>query len=364
MAEAVEPVPELGEVRAEEEFDRERLAAYLRGKIAGAEGPMEVHQFRGGHSNLTYLLRFGSQEWVMRRPPLGPLAPTAHDMNREYRVLSRVWQVFPPAPRAVLLCEDSSIIGAPFFVMERRRGILIKMRQPLPPELGNDPVTFRRLSEAFIDTLAALHMVDYEKIGLGDLGKPVGFVERQISGWIGRWERAKTQEIPLMNKLGAWFLANMPPTQPPALLHNDFYLHNMMFDSNDFGRVTGVFDWEMATIGDPMIDFGLALSYWRDPDDPEELLELSEGHAHTTMPGFLRRAQLAERYAKKTGRDISKLAFYRAWAYWRNATVVQQIYVRFVRGQTTDPRFERMGAHPPILARTAALVAAQLGFRE
>ena len=364
MSEVSERVPELNEVRAEEEFDHGRLAAYLRGKIAGAEGPMEVKQFRGGHSNLTYMLRFGSQEWVMRRPPLGPLAPTAHDMNREYRVLSRVWRVFPPAPRAVLLCEDSSIIGAPFFVMERRRGILIRMREPLPPELGTDPVTFRRISEVFIDTLAALHMVDYEKIGLSDLGKPVGFVERQITGWIGRWERAKTQEIPLMNKLGAWFLANMPPTQPPALLHNDFYLHNMMFDSNDFGRVTGVFDWEMATIGDPMIDFGLALSYWRDPDDPEDLLELSEGHAHTTMPGFLRRADLAERYAKKTGRDISKLAFYRAWAYWRNATVVQQIYVRFVRGQTTDPRFERMGAHPPILARTAALVAAQLGFRE
>jgi len=364
MTAVAEPVPEVFEVRSEEEFDRDRLAAYLRGKIPGAEGPMEVKQFRGGHSNLTYLLRFGPQEWVLRRPPLGPLVPTAHDMNREYRVLSRVWQAFPPAPRAVLLCEDPSIIGAPFFVMERRRGVLIKMREPLPAVIGDNPDTFRRISEVFIDTLAALHMVDYEKIGLGDIGKPAGFVERQITGWMGRWERAKTQELPLMNKLGAWYLANMPPPQPPALLHNDFYLHNIMLDERDFGHITGVFDWEMATIGDPMVDFGLSLSYWRDPDDPEDLLELSEGHAHTTKPGFLKRAQLAARYANKTGRDISSLPFYRSWAWWRNATVVQQIYVRFVRGQTTDPRFERMGAHPPILARAAAQLAAQLGFKE
>ncbi len=364
MTEIAEPVAELFDVREEEEFDHDKLAAYLRGKVPGAEGPMEVKQFRGGHSNLTYLLRFGSQEWVLRRPPLGPLVPTAHDMNREYRVLSRVWQVFPPAPRAMLLCEDPSIIGAPFFVMERRQGILIKMRQPLPPEIGDSPETFRKISEAFIDALAALHMVDYEKIGLADIGKPAGFLQRQITGWMGRWERAKTEEIPLMDKLGAWYLAHMPAPQPPALLHNDFYLHNIMLDASDFGHITGIFDWEMATIGDAMIDFGLALSYWRDPDDPDDLLELSEGHAHTTKPGFLNRAQLAERYAMKTGRDISALPFYRSWAWWRNATVVQQIYVRFVRGQTTDPRFERMGAHPIILARAAASLAAQMGFKE
>ena len=364
MTEAVEPIPELGEVRAEEEFDHAKLADYLRGKIPGAEGPLEVKQFRGGHSNLTYLLRFGAREWVMRRPPLGPVAPTAHDMNREYRVLSRVWQAFAPAPRAMLLCEDPSIIGAPFFVMERRRGILVKMRQPLPAELGEEPDTFRRVSEVFIDTLADLHMVDYQKVGLGDIGKPAGFVERQITGWMGRWERAKTEEVPLMKKLGDWFLAHMPPTQPPSLLHNDFYLHNIMLDADDFGRITGVFDWEMATIGDSMIDFGLSLSYWRDPDDPPELLELSEGHAHTTKPGFLTRAQLAERYAKRTGRDISALPFYQSWAWWRNATVVQQIYVRFVRGQTTDPRFEKMGTHPRILARAAARLAEKIGFKE
>ncbi len=172
---------------------------------------MEVKQFRGGHSNLTYMLRFGSQEWVMRRPPLGPLAPTAHDMNREYRVLSRVWRVFPPAPRAVLLCEDPSIIGAPFFVMERRRGILIRMREPLPPEIGTDPVTFRRSRKSSSIPWRRCTWSITKKSALPISASPPAFVQRQITGWIGRWERAKTQEIPLMNKLGAWFLANMPP---------------------------------------------------------------------------------------------------------------------------------------------------------
>src|SRR5271157_5758934 len=228
MPEVEEIVPEYGEVREEEQLDWAKLAAYLRDKLPGADAPLTVKQFTGGHSNLTYLLRFGKQEWVMRRPPFGPLPVGGHDMGREYRVLSRVWKVFKPAPRGMLYCEDTSIIGAPFFVMERRFGIVIKMRQPLPAELGNDPATFRRLSEGFIDTLADLHAVDYESIGLGDLGRPAGFVERQIKGWMGRWEKAKTREVPLMNKLGAWFLEHMPESPPPALIHNDFFLHNLM----------------------------------------------------------------------------------------------------------------------------------------
>jgi aminoglycoside phosphotransferase (APT) family kinase protein len=364
MAEEPELVPEYSEVRPEEEFDRAKLQAYLRDKLLGADRPMEVLQFRGGHSNLTYLLRFGDQEWVMRRPPFGPVAPSAHDMSREHRVLSRLWRAFKPAPRSMLLCEDPSIIGATFFVMERRKGILIKMRQPLPSELGIEPDTFRRVSEGFIDTLADLHSVDYESVGLGGLGKPLGFVERQITGWMGRWERAKTREVPLMNKLGAWFLANMPKPQAPTLLHNDFYLHNIMLGEDDPGNVVGVFDWEMSTVGDPMIDLGTSLGYWRDRTDPPELLALSQGEAHTLRPGFLTRDGLAQRYAKRTGRDISAIAFYRAWAHWKNATVVEQIYVRYVRGQTNDPRFATMGDQAPALASAAARSATPLGFRE
>jgi aminoglycoside phosphotransferase (APT) family kinase protein len=357
---------EYGEVREEEQLDWAKLHAYLREHgVPGAEGAMEVKQFRGGSSNLTYLLRFtDGHQWVARRPPFGPLPPSAHDMAREYRVLSRLWEAFEPAPRAILLCEDRAIIGAPFFVMERREGAVIKNRQPMPPELDSSPGTLRRLSESLIDTLANLHAADYEKIGLGGLGRPEGFFQRQITGWMGRWEKAKTRELPLMEKLGAWFLANMPPPQKPVLLHNDFFLHNVMFAAGDSGRVAGVFDWEMSTLGDPMIDLGLTIGYWREPEDPPELIALSQGHPHTTMPGFLRRDELVERYARRSGRDVTRADLYRAWANWKTATVVEQIYVRYVRGQTTDPRFATMGEYAPVLARQAARIVAKFGFTE
>ena len=360
-----QPLPEFGDVRDEEQLDWPKLARYLRDHdVPGSDRPLEVKQFHGGHSNLTYLLRFGEQEWVVRRPPLGPLPPSAHDMAREYRVLSRVWDGFGAAPRAILLCDDPSIIGAPFFVMQRRNGFVVPNRRLLDPGIRQAPATFRAMSEGFIDALADLHSVDYKQVGLEGLGRPDGFVKRQISGWMDRWEKAKTAEVALMNKLGAWFLDNLPPPQPPVILHNDYYLHNVMFAPDNSGNITGVFDWEMSTLGDPMVDLGIALNYWRDPDDPQDLIDLAEGHAHTIRPGFLTRSELAERYAARSGRDVSHSDFYRAWAHWKTATVIQQIYVRFVRGQTSDPRFEAMGTHPPVLARTAAQVVARLGFKE
>jgi len=366
MAEpTVEIVPEFGEVRDEERLDASKLAAYLNDKLPDAAGTPSIFQFKGGHSNLTYLLRFGSQEWVLRRPPFPPIPPGAHDMSREFRVLSRLWQLFRPAPRAWHLCEDPSIIGAPFFIMERRNGILIRMRQPLPDELGGNPATFTRVSQGFIDTLADLHMVDFEKVGLGGLGKPDGFVRRQIVGWMDRWERSKTREVPLMNKLGVWLLDNMPEPQHPALLHNDFYLHNIMLGSDNPGVVVGVFDWEMSTLGDAMIDVGTSIAYWREKDDPAELLtSTNQVEAHTLSPGFLSRDDLLQRYSKKTGRDVSKIAYYWAWAHWKNATVVEQLYARYAKGGTTDPRFAAMSDQAPALARAAARIASRLGFKD
>jgi aminoglycoside phosphotransferase (APT) family kinase protein len=357
---------EYGEVREEERLDWPRLQAYLREHaVPGADTAMEVLQFRGGSSNLTYLLRFADgHQWVVRRPPFGPLPPSAHDMAREYRVLSRLWEGFAAAPRAIVLCEDPSIIGATFFVMERREGAVIKNRHPLPPEIDAKPETFRRISENLVDTLADLHAADYEKIGLGGLGRPEGFLQRQITGWTGRWEKAKTREVPLMEKLGTWFLEHMPAAQKPVLLHNDFYLHNLMFQKGDSGKVVGVFDWEMSTLGDPMIDLGLTIGYWREAGDPPELIALSQGFAHTTAPGFLGRDQMIQRYAARSGRDVSMVDYYRAWANWKTATVVEQIYVRYVRGQTSDPRFANMGEWAPVLARQAARVVAKFGFRE
>jgi aminoglycoside phosphotransferase (APT) family kinase protein len=360
-----QPLPEFSEVSDEEQLDWARLTAYLQAnQVPGADQPLTVRQFRGGHSNLTYLLRFGARhEWVVRRPPFGPLPPGGHDMAREYRVLSRLWESFPQAPRGILFSDDASIIGAPFFVMERKSGFTIPNRRPLEPQILTDPATFRAMSEGFIDALADLHRVDYKAIGLTELGRPDGFLKRQITGWMDRWEKAKTAEVPLMNQLGGWFLENLPPAQPPVLLHNDYYLHNVMFARDNSGAVVGVFDWEMSTLGDPLVDLGIALNYWRDADDAPDLIALSEGHAHTTQPGFLTRDQLVDRYAHRTRRDVTYAPYYRAWALWKTATVVQQIYVRFVRGQTHDPRFGRMGIQPPMLARTAAEVVARLGFK-
>ncbi|MGH7916563.1 MAG: phosphotransferase family protein [Candidatus Binataceae bacterium] len=361
-----QPLPEVGEVREEERLDWSKLVGCLRANhVPGADLPLEIKQFKGGHSNLTYLLDFGGRhEWVVRRPPFGPLPPSAHDMGREYRVLSRLWEKYERAPHAILLSDDTSIIGAPFFVMERKRGFVIPNRHPLTPGIKTDPDTFRRMSVGFIDALADLHAVDYAQLGLSTLGRPDGFVRRQITGWMDRWEKAKTEEVPLMNRLGAWFLENLPHSPAPVLLHNDFYLHNVMFAPDNSGVVVGVFDWEMSTLGDPLIDVGLALGYWREADDPPELIELSEGYAHTTRQGFLKRGELTERYARRTGRDVANIDYYRAWAHWKTATVVQQIYVRYVRGQTHDPRFASMGTHAPVLARAAARVVAKLGFRE
>ena len=364
MAEPIDLTVEFGDVREEEQLDWSKLLAYLRSRrLPGTDAPMTVKQFRGGSSNLTYLLRFGDREWVMRRPPFGPLPVGGHDMGREYKVLSRLWEVFKPAPRGMLYSDDASIVGAPFFVMERREGIVIKNRQPLPAELGKDPATFRAMSEGFIDTLSDLHGVDYAAIGLASLGKPDGFLKRQITGWMARWEKAKTREVPLMEKLGAWFLDHMPVSPPPVLVHNDFYLHNIMVGAKNHGEIVGVFDWEMSTIGDPLVDLGIVLNYWRDQSDPPELLATSQGEAHTLRPGFLSRDELLNRYSTRTGRDLSAMPYYWAWAHWKTATVVEQIYVRYVRGQTTDPRFALMGPMAPALAIAAAQVASRLGFQ-
>ncbi len=365
MTQSTAPLPEYTEIRDEDRFDMAPLREYLRGRLPGADGPMELKQFRTGSSNLTFLLRLGGQEWVLRRPPRGPVAPTANDMSREFRILSRLWQAFYPAPRALLFCDDASIIGAPFYVMERRKGVVVTLRQPFPPALqGHSPSTYRQMAEAFIDTLADLHAVDYQAIGLEGFGRPEGFLQRQITGWMGRWEKAKTQEVPLMKTLAAWFLEHQPAPQPPVILHNDFYLHNVMFDAEFPGRIVAVLDWEMASLGDPMIDLGTALNYWRNDDDTAELLDLSEGYPHTAItPGMLRREQMAQRYAMRTGRDISAFPYYLALAYWKYATVVEQLYLRYYRGQTTEPRFVNYKKYAPVLAREAARVAALLGFK-
>jgi len=324
-------------VREGEDFDRSRLAAYLGERLPGAETSLEVVQFAGGHANLTYLLRLGTREYVLRRPPVGPVAAGAHDMGREYRVLSTLFRAYPPAPRAYLYCDDVSVIGAPFFVMERRCGTVI--RRDIPVELGGgrDEAINRRISEVLIDSLADLHEVDYAGIGLGDLGKPDGFLRRQVEGWTARYERAKTKDLAIVDELARWLGEHLPPSPSPALLHNDWRLDNIMLDSDDPGRVVAVFDWDMCTVGDPLADLGTLLSLWIEPG--EGLGGGSQGGMPSNVPGFLTRREAVERYGERRGVDVTQVPYYYVFGLFKIAVVLQQIYHRYHLGQTRDERF-------------------------
>jgi aminoglycoside phosphotransferase (APT) family kinase protein len=330
------------EVREGEQFDSKVLAEYLKGRLEGADRPLEVLQFPGGHANLTYLLRLGDREYVLRRPPIGPVAKSSHDMGREYRVLSVLYRAFPYAPRSFLYCEDDSVVGAPFFIMERREGTVV--RREVPPEFGGgkDRKMNRTLSEVLIDTLAELHAVDYTAIGLEELGKPEGFMERQIEGWAARYDRAMTKEMPCVKDLTVWLLEKLPTAQDATLLHNDWRLDNVMVAPDDPGRVVAVFDWDMCTLGDPLADLGSLMSLW---------FEQGEGLGENTImpsdvPGFMTREEAIERYGEKSGRDVSKMDFYHVFGMFKMAVVAQQIYFRFAEGQTQDERFRKfeMGA--------------------
>jgi aminoglycoside phosphotransferase (APT) family kinase protein len=341
-------------VREGEQIDTQSLAAYLEGKLAGVQGGLAVRQFPGGHSNLTYLLETGGCEYVLRRPPLGQVAPKAHDMAREYNVLGAVHPYFPQAPRVFLLCDDPSVIGAAFFVMERRRGLVL--RREIPPAYADDAGFGGRVSEAFVDCLAALHAVDVNQV---KLGKPTGFLERQVNGWAERWERAQTEALPQMDQLIHWLRDRLPESPAPTLVHNDYKLDNIMLDNADPGRVVAVLDWEMATVGDPLVDLGCVMCYWPEAGDPPVRRDALS--AITTLPGWFTRAQLVERYARITGRDVSPLGYYEVFGIFKIAVVLQQIYFRFHRGQTRDERFRNFDQRVRGLVEIAATLAENAG---
>ena len=341
--------PDVASVRPDEQLDASVVAAYLRGRLPVSDRPLEILQFPGGHANLTYLLRFGDHEYVLRRPPLGPIAPRAHDMVREYRALAALGPYFPAAPRVFVLCEDPAVIGAPFFVMERRHGIVV--RRGLPPEIADEPALRRRIGEAAIDTLADLHAVPVAGTPVAALGKPEGFVERQIRGWTERWQRAKTEDLAAMDALAEWLVTRIPPATDATVVHNDFKLDNIMFDPGDPGRVVAVLDWDMTTLGDPRIDVGTLLGYWPEAGDPPERLAIAM--QPTYLEGFPTRAEIIARYAARSARDLSAIGFFETFALFKLAVVLQQIYVRFVRGQTKDERFAAMGDSVRRLAEIA-----------
>ncbi|HEY8020252.1 MAG TPA: phosphotransferase family protein [Thermoanaerobaculia bacterium] len=354
----MDPAPPLDgtrPVRAGEELPADALARWLAGHLEAPHpsGSLEIAQFPGGHSNLTYLLRWGDRELVLRRPPVGSTVKTAHDMGREFRVLSKLAAVYPKAPRPFLHCDDPSILGAPFYLMERVRGTVLRDRRAggldIPPE------RMRALSEAAVNGLAELHRIDLDAAGLADLGRPRGYAARQVAGWGERWIAARTDDVPEIDRAFAWLGARIPAEDlPPALLHNDYKYDNLVF-APDLTRVVAVLDWEMATTGDPRMDLGYALACWIDPGDAPPLQALAFGP--TAMPGNLARAEVAERYAAATGRtleDLGDVLFFYVFGLAKLAVIAQQIYARYRRGLTRDERFARLLDGVRILGATAA----------
>jgi aminoglycoside phosphotransferase (APT) family kinase protein len=328
------------EIREGEDFDLEATARYLRAHVEDVpEGELEVSQFPSGASNLTYLLKVEDWEGVLRRPPLGPVPPKAHDMGRESGILARLNAVFPLAPKPYFFCEDESVIGAPFYVMERRTGVVLD--ESFPEGVGHDEELRLEISRTVVDTLVELHAVDVGKAGLGDLGKPDGFLQRQTEGWISRYEKAKTDEIEEVAPLTGWLTHDIPKSPPPAVIHNDYKLNNLVLDPEDLTGVRAVLDWEMATVGDPLFDLAVSLSYWIEPGDPDELAAVMP--TVTVTPGFMTRKEIIDRYADESGRDLSEMHWYVVFGYFKLAGILQQIYARYKNGQTTDERFATFG---------------------
>ncbi|HEX9642705.1 MAG TPA: phosphotransferase family protein [Acidimicrobiia bacterium] len=333
-------------IRPDERFDEQRVSAYLRAHLPHLVGDRAItfEQFPGGKANLTYLARAGDTQLVLRRPPLGPVAPGAHDMAREHRVLSVLHTTYPKAPQAHLLCDDPEVMGKPFFVMERRQGYVV--RDVWPEEIAPDDAFRHRVGENLVGALAELHLVDHEALGLGDLGRPDGFVARQVSGWTDRWNRARDADVPAMDEVARRLAARVPDPQAAALLHNDFKLDNTMID--DAGSIVAVFDWDMSTTGDPLVDLGTTLAYSSGGG-----IQSFTAADSVVLGDVFGPDDIAERYAGATGFDLGGIDWYRALGLFRIAVIVQQIYIRWVRGQTRDDRFAGLGEIVPPMADAA-----------
>jgi aminoglycoside phosphotransferase (APT) family kinase protein len=325
------PLDQPTSIRTGEELNIPSLEAYLLEHLWGASGSLEVTQFPRGFSNLTYLVRLGQQEMVLRRPPFGANIKSAHDMGREYRILTALGPTYRKVPKALLYCTDESVLGAPFYVMERLHGVILRTK---PPE-GMTPHVMRGVSIALVDALVELHQFDYAGAGLADLGKPDGYVARQVSGWASRYQNARTDDVPGMERAMPWLEANKPTTSGASLIHNDFKYDNLMLDPHDLTRVMAVLDWEMATLGDPLMDLGTTLGYWAQSDDPPGL----QGFGLTHLPGNLTRREVVQHYAQRTGADVSNIVFYYVFGLFKVGVIMQQIYARYTQGLTQDVRF-------------------------
>ena len=335
--------------------DETQLARYLAEKLPGADpaATITATKIGTGHSNETFLIRrendAGVEEWVLRRPPRGPLLPTAHDVAREYTLISALIQTDLPVPQPILLCTDESIIGAPFYLMQNIPGVVI--RSQIPASFDSN-VGRADLAEELIKTLVKLHAVDYRAVGLDKLGKPEGYLERQLKRWTGQLDKSRTRDIPDLDAVSAWLAAHLPVSPPATIVHGDYRIDNVMYAPQPPARVLAVVDWEMATIGDPLADLGYLLSSWREAGDPAAAIT-SELANVTEQPGFPTRAQVAARYEELSGRPVGHLNFYEALAVWKLAILLEGSYVRHRAGTTDDPFFALLEQGVPAMARRA-----------
>ncbi len=331
------------------------VARFLAAHVPGGDVPLTFELISGGKSNLTYRVTGGAHTWVLRRPPLGHVLPTAHDMAREYRVLAALADTDVPVPRPLALCEDASVNEMPFYVMEYRPGVVLA--HELPDGFAATTEARRRISLAMIDTLVRLHAVDWHAVGLEGFGRPEGYLERQVRRWAQQWERSCTAPLPEIETLAARLGAALPASPPPTIVHGDFRLGNLALDPDDPGRVVAVFDWEMATLGDPLADLGYTLIYWADPEDEIDPASIGSVAAFTQLPGFLRRADLIEAYARQSGRDVAAIDFYQVLALYKLAIIAEGIYARYLQGKTLGEGFAGMLRPTAVLARRALAIA-------
>lgn len=326
------------EVRSGEELNLEVLTSYLKQNITGFTSIQSIKQFPGGFSNLTYLLQTNLGAWVLRRPPAGAKIKSAHDMAREYRVLKKLRRIYGRIPAPIHLCEEEEILGYTFYVMERVEGIILRNSPPKGIDLS--PERMRAISEATIDNLALLHQINIDSTGLSALGKPEGYVKRQVNGWTKRYHNAQTDDIAVMEELAEWMQKNMPEDGYPGLIHNDYKYDNLVLDQEEPARILAVLDWEMATIGDTRMDLGTSLAYWSEASEAK-VMQLAAGNL-TWLPGNLNRMEVVERYQHTTGHELDDFLFYFVYGAFKIGVIVQQIYARWKKGHSKDPRFSEL----------------------
>jgi aminoglycoside phosphotransferase (APT) family kinase protein len=338
------------DIREGEELDVAAVDAVLKAEIPGLTGEPKLKQYASGASNLTYAIDYPERRLVLRRPPFGKIPKSGHDMYREYRIMTALKPVYPAVPTTLYYTDNPEIIGAEFYVMDRAEGHLIHTN--IPKEWNWGEAETRKLCHSFIDKLIELHQVDFNAIGLGDFGRPEGYVERQILGWNKRYEKARTEDVDTFEDVRQWLDDNRPKKEKgAAILHGDFRIDNLILDKDDPTKITAILDWEISALGDPLMDLGNTLSYWIEADDPAPMQMMIR--QPSAAPGMLTRQEFLDYYAERTGADVSNFHFYYVYGIFRLAVIIQQIYKRYYDGHTQDQRFKSYGQMTNLLGNTA-----------